>query len=72
MTLDEYDVFKNESKNTSDGMVITENLCATHLLYPVGPDREALYEDMPAIKSVIGNAILKRAGVTVELEEGEF
>ena len=72
MTVEEFDKFSAEQKVTSDGMVIIQNLCASHVIYPTGADLEALYQDMPAIKTVIGNAILKRAGVTMEQEEGEF
>jgi hypothetical protein len=51
-----------------------ENLVADCMLYPEPESAEAaaMFDNMPALRTVIGNAIVKRAGVTLEVEEGEF
>lgn len=78
MTPGEWEKFK---QTTADDQVTSatkaatlENLQADHMVYPVpaGPDAERMFDDMPALKTVIGNEICKRAGVTAEVEEGEF
>jgi len=78
MSVGEWEKFKQATTNdqvTALARASTmENLHADHMVYPApgSPEAEHMFEDMPALKTVIGNEICKRAGVTVEVEEGEF
>ena len=76
MTPGEWEKFKaynsDDERDSRDKATALENVTADSLLYPTGADADAMFEDMPALKTVIGNAVVKRAGVTQDVEEGEF
>jgi len=76
MNAGEWEKFKayntDDEKSSLDKQIALENITADCLLYPSATAAEAMFEDMPGLKSVIGNSIVRRAGVTLEVEEGEL